>query len=147
MRIGKFALVGLSGLFINEVLLYLLTEFAGLYFVVSGIAAVEASIITNFMLNEKWTFKDASKTGKSSKRFAKYNSFSLAGLAINVALLFCFTNIFGIYYLVSNALAIVAVFFWNYFVNRKFTWIREEFETIPSVGKGTARICDHSYVQ
>jgi dolichol-phosphate mannosyltransferase len=135
MRVGKFALVGLSGLLVNEVLLYLLTEFAGLYFVVSSIAAVEVSIITNFALNERWTFKDSSKTDKSLKRFAKYNSFSLVGMTINVALLFVFTSVLGVYYLVSNALAVVAVFFWNYFVNRKFTWANGKIETVPAVGK------------
>ncbi len=121
MRMGKFALVGLSGLAVNEALLFLLTEYAGLYYLVSGIAAVETSIITNFTLNERWTFADKHK-GSAEKRFAKYNLVSLAGLTINVTLLFCFTGFLGIYYLVSNAFAIVAVFFWNYFVNRVLTW-------------------------
>jgi len=122
MRIGKFATVGLSGLAVNEILLFLLTDFFGLYFVLSGVIAVEASIITNFVLNERWTFSDREKKERAAKRFGKYNLVSLAALAINVALLFCFTAFFGVYYLVSNILAIIVVFFWNYFVNRSFTW-------------------------
>ncbi len=122
MRIGKFAAVGLSGLAVNEILLFLLTDTFGFYFVLSGIIAVETSIITNFLLNERWTFSDRNKKDSVKKRFGKYNAVSLAALAINVTLLFCFTMFFGIYYLVSNILAIIVVFSWNYFVNIRFTW-------------------------
>jgi dolichol-phosphate mannosyltransferase len=122
MRMGKFALVGLSGLFVNEILLFVLTEFAGLYFVLSGIIAVEISILTNFILNERWTFADREKKQSMWRKLGKYNTFSLAGLAINVALLFLFTTFFMMHYLVSNIVAVIAVFFWNYFINRKFTW-------------------------
>ena len=135
MRIGKFAAVGLSGLFVNEILLFVLTEFAGLYFVLSGIIAVEISIITNFVLNERWTFGDMVKREGLRKRFVKYNSISLTGMVINVALLFCFTNFLGIYYLVSNAMAIIVVFFWNYFVNRRFTWKNEKAASAPVTSK------------
>jgi dolichol-phosphate mannosyltransferase len=65
----------------------------------------------------------------------KYNSISFSGLAINVALLFCFTSFLGIYYLTSNAIAIVVVFFWNYFVNRRFTWKSESNPKMIAVSK------------
>lgn len=135
MRIGKFAAVGLSGLFLNEILLLILTEFAGLYFILSGIIAVEISILTNFILNETWTFRDRNKGESAWKRLGKYNMISFGGLLINVVLLFSFTVFLGIYYLISNVIAIIVVFSWNYLINLKFTWQYEKPAQTFFVGK------------
>ena len=59
-RFLKFCLVGGSGILVNEGLLFLLTEFGGLYYLWSSAIAIEASIITNYILNDFWTFRDRS---------------------------------------------------------------------------------------
>lgn len=122
MRIGKFALVGFTGLCIIEVLLFLLTEFVGFYYIISGMMAFEIAVVSNFTIHEKWTFRDRKKKDKWFRRLAKYNTVSIAGMAINTIFLFAFTEFLGIYYLVSNILAAFIVFNWNYFVNIKKTW-------------------------
>ncbi|MBN2042494.1 MAG: glycosyltransferase [Candidatus Aenigmarchaeota archaeon] len=130
MRIGKFATVGASGILVNEFLLLLLTEVAGLYFLVSSVIAIETAIITNFFLNNSWTFSDRREEGLR-KRFAKFNAVSLVGMAFNVILLYAFTEFFGIYYMVSNVMAIFIVFVWNYFANMAWTWSFREGKSAP----------------
>jgi len=49
-------LVGLSGIAVNELSLYLLAGFVGP--IIADILAIEISIITNFVFNEYWTFKN-----------------------------------------------------------------------------------------
>ena len=44
MRVGKFAIVGISGLVLVEVLLFVLTEFAGFFYVVSVFIALEIRV-------------------------------------------------------------------------------------------------------
>jgi len=126
MRIGKFMLVGLNGLLINEVLLFVFTDVFGIYFLVSSVIAVELALLTNFVINEKWTFRDREKKESVWKRLGKYNVICVGGMLLNVALLYAFTVLFSLYYLISNLLAIGIVFYWNYFINLKFTWVYEE---------------------
>jgi len=122
MRIAKFALVGLSGVFVNEGLLWVLTEIAGLYYLISSAIGIELSIITNFILNDKWTFSDRARGVGVLRRFPKFNLVSLGGLVINMIVLFSLTNSLGVYYLISNLFGISFAFLWNYLVNLKWTW-------------------------
>ena len=123
-RFIKFCLVGLSGVGVNMGLLWLLTEYAGLVYLLSATIAVETSIITNFLLNNYFTFRGRSEPGTRSffQRLLKFNLISLVGLGINLGLLSLFTEVFGIYYLVSNIIAIVIVTLWNYLLNTWWTW-------------------------
>ena len=123
-RFFKYCLVGLSGVFVNEGILFFLTEYAGLFYLVSSIFSIEVSIITNFILNELWTFKDMSNNHRGiPKRLVKFNVVSVAGLLINIVVLFLLTTL-GLYYLISNLFGIGAATLWNYFVNLYWTWGR-----------------------
>jgi dolichol-phosphate mannosyltransferase len=118
----KFIIVGLSGVVVNQGLLWLLTDFGGLQYYISAIFAIEASIISNFVLNDYFTFAKR-RAGKSFLvRLLKFNVTCLAGAGIQYGLLLLFTSVFGIYYLISNLIAIVIAFLWNYFFSRNWTW-------------------------
>jgi dolichol-phosphate mannosyltransferase len=135
MRIGKFALVGLSGLAIGEILLYVFTEFFGLFYVLSGVIGLEVAVISNFIAHEIWTFADRERKDGWTGRFAKYNVISIAGMALNTVLLFAFTEFLGVHYLISFIIAAFAVFNWNYFINLKKTWKYERGGETHGIGK------------
>jgi len=124
LRFVKFCLVGLSGVLVNVGLLWLLTEFAGLFYLVSAAISIETSIISNFALNDYFTFSDRRLPGVKSflGRLLKFNLVSLAGLAINMGVLGLLTQVFGIYYLLSNLCGIAVAILWNYLVNTWWTW-------------------------
>ena len=105
-------------------LLWLLTEVAGLQYLLSAAIGIETSIITNFLLNDFFTFPDRrSLTVKSTlSRLFKFNLVSIAGLAINLGVLWLLTEVFGVYYLVSNIFGIALATLWNYGVNTYWTW-------------------------
>jgi dolichol-phosphate mannosyltransferase len=120
----KFGTVGLSGVIVNMGLLYVLTEYFNLFYLVSAAFAVETSIIWNYVWNESWTF---SHIGESSltdffERLGKFNLVSLVGLALNLTVLYALTDYANLHYMFSNLIAIFAVFGWNYFGNVKWTW-------------------------
>lgn len=123
-RILKFGVVGAIGTVVNMGLLYLFTEYVGLHYMVSAGIAVESAIISNFVLNDLWTFIDRKKDGLKHllERFTKFQAVSLTGLGLNLGLLWVFTEIAEIYYLLSNLIAIIIVFFWNYVINLFWTW-------------------------
>ena len=121
-RFIKFCLVGLSGAVINLGLLYILTEFAGFYYIISSIIAIEISIITNFLFNNAWTWGDRKKKGIFLSRFAKFNLVSIGSLVINAGILYTLTTFAGIYYIISNIIGIIAAALWNFFVNHYWTF-------------------------
>ncbi len=57
-RLIKFSVVGASGVAVNMGLLYALTRFMGIHYILSSILAIEVSILTNFILNDIWTWRD-----------------------------------------------------------------------------------------
>ena len=124
-RFPKFCTVGLTGVFVNEGLLFFFTEIGGLFYIFSAIIAIEASILSNFLLNEFWTFSDLSNEHRGvSKRIVKYNIVSVAGLLINLSILFALTTGFGLHYLISNLFGIAGTTLWNYLVNLNWTWAK-----------------------
>jgi len=123
-RFARYCLVGASGVVVNMGLLWLLTEVAGLYYLVSAAFSIETSIITNFALNDFFTFPDRRERGSRHflTRLAKFNAVSLAGLGVNMAILWTLTSVFGVYYLLSNLCGIAVATLWNYLVNFWWTW-------------------------
>ncbi len=120
----KFMLVGLSGVVVNEGVYWLLTRFGGLaaYDWLAVIIGIEVSIITNFILNDTFTFAKR-RAGKSFLgRLLKFNLICIAGAVIQWGLFMLFTRVFGVYDLLSNFVGIVVAFLWNYFFNRNWTW-------------------------
>lgn len=123
-RLIRYACVGASGSALNIALLFSLTTYAGLYYMVSSFFAIEISTISNFILNDLWTFKGERTHHMSSPwlRLVSYHIVSAGGMVLNMSVLFVLTEIFGIFYLISNIVGIMVAFFWNFLVNRKTTW-------------------------
>lgn len=123
-RFLKFCLVGLSGVLVNLGLLQLLTEIFGLFYLVSAVFSIESSILSNFILNEIWTFRERRTSPRKDvlNRAIKFNIVGIGGLLINVAILFLLTESFGIYYLISEMFGIGAAVLWNFTINTWWTW-------------------------
>ncbi len=123
-RFIKFCLVGLSGVGVNLGLTWALTEFIGLHYVVSNAIGIETSIISNFLLNNFFTFPDRNSPGIIAflGRLGKFNLASFVGAGINLGSTWLFTDMLGLYYLISNIIGIVLATLWNYLANNWWTW-------------------------
>ncbi len=92
-RFLRFGLVGLSGVFVDMAILYLLSDPTTLALPLtrSKIIAGEIAIFNNFLWNDAWTFADVSTRQQEwhqrLKRFLKFNIICLAGLVLNVLVL------------------------------------------------------------
>jgi len=124
LRFVKFCLVGLSGVLVNIGLLWLLTDLIAFFYLISAAISIESSIISNFTLNNYFTFADRRSPGAKSflSRLLKYNIVSLVGLVVNMGVLGLLTEVFGVYYLLSNLCGIAVAALWNYMVNTWWTW-------------------------
>jgi len=127
-RFIRFGIVGLSGVFVDMIFLYLLSDptTLGLGLTRSKFVAGELAIINNFIWNDRWTFRDYSRQQKGRsqllKRFCKFNIVCLAGLFINVLTLNLVFNFLLPNRYLANLIAIVVATLWNFWVNLKLNW-------------------------
>jgi dolichol-phosphate mannosyltransferase len=127
-RFVRFAVVGCSGVVVDMGLLFLLSDPSTLGWGLtrSKLIAAQAAIVNNFIWNDLWTFGDISARQRGGKdrlrRFAKFQLICLMGLVLNTTLLNIQFNIFGINRYVANAISILVVTAWNFWLNLKLSW-------------------------
>ncbi len=124
VRLVRFGGVGLSGLVVNMGLLWLLTTyvFGERLYMLSAIISIEASIINNFYWNDVWTFGDRRVSDGWFMRLLKFHGSRLLGMITNLAVLYILTDIAGLYYLLSNIIAIGAGTLVNYLTSDRWVW-------------------------
>ena len=125
-KVLRFAIVGCSGIVVNMGVLWLLTRYAGIYYLVSSVIAIEVSILNNFLWNDLWTFGSDMEHRRRSTvhRIGLFHMVSAGGAVINWVILLVLTQFAGVFFMVSNLIGILAAFAWNYLVNRNITWSR-----------------------
>lgn len=127
-RFLRFGAVGLSGVFVDMLILYLLSDPTTLALPLtrSKILAGEIAIFNNFLWNDAWTFADVSIQQKGwkprIKRFIKFNVVCLAGLVLNVLVLNLVFNYLIPNRYIANFIAIAVATIWNFWVNLKLSW-------------------------
>jgi len=124
LRLTKFSIVGVIGAGINTWFLWLFTDVAGLYYLYSSLIAIEIAIILQFLMNDRWTFKEQKTTHVEQfvRRIIKSNIWRSGGLAVNIGVLYVFTEYLGVYYLLSNIAGIICSFLLNYLFESRLTW-------------------------
>jgi dolichol-phosphate mannosyltransferase len=123
LRFFKFIAVGISGTLVNLGVLRLVTAFTVWHEYVQLIPGIEVSIITNFLLNDFFTFADR-RTGRKLSffgRMLKYNLIALAGAFVNWGVAALLVNA-GVNIYLSDFIGIVFAFLWNYFFSTIWAW-------------------------
>ncbi|HWQ20326.1 MAG TPA: GtrA family protein [Methanotrichaceae archaeon] len=121
-RFFKFCSVGISGVAVNISLLWLFTDIVGVNYIISSVLAIEASILSNSILNDRWTFSDSGSSSSTLVRILKMNAVYLVGSAINLAILVLMTETFGVYYLLSDLFGIGCATLFNFFFAKRYVW-------------------------
>ncbi len=124
LRFINYALVGFSGVFINQMGLLLGIETFKFSHEISLIFGIELSILSNFLLNNYFTFRDRRK--KTVKGLANglllFHLVSALGAVINYAVAILFSEKSGWSIYLSNLLGIAIATIWNFVLNLHWTW-------------------------
>jgi dolichol-phosphate mannosyltransferase len=118
-RLAKFLAVGASGVFVNMgVYAYLLRW--GMQPAYASAVSVEASILSNFALNDLWTFRDR-RSGKAVIRLILFHLSRLAGAITNIATVALLTAL-GLDPIMSNMLGITLGVAVNFYTSDRVVW-------------------------
>jgi putative flippase GtrA len=131
-RFIKFLVVGTIGFVIDFGTLTLLKETTHLPTVTANTISFTAAVISNFTLNRYWTYPD-SRSKAIWSQLGQFALVNIAGWLINTGILLVLERLFDSMlvnfpaipirgYIPAKMIATVVVLFWNFFVNRYWTY-------------------------
>lgn len=142
IRFLKFSVVGTIGAVVDFGTLYLLHVVAGLHIVLANTCSFTAAVLSNFTWNRYWTYPD-SRSKPLGKQLAQFFIVNIAGWGINTGILVLLRypcvalmgtaarslalalsdeTLYKLGYNLAKAIATGVVLFWNFFVNRFWTY-------------------------
>ena len=124
-KAGRFFTIGASGLLLNYVVSYLLSNgiLANLWYVQATAIGIICSITSNFFLNKAWTFEDRNFSARHTLRqYGLFFGMSSIGAALQLAILYLLVESADMKYEVSLILAVAIASMSNFLLNKKWTF-------------------------
>ena len=116
-QILKFGVVGFLAFLVDYSVLFILTEFVGVHYLVSGAISFSASVVFNYILSIIWVFEVKEDQNKIYQ-FIIFVILSVIGLLINQLIIWLLVEKLAIYYMIAKIVATAVVMVYN-FVTRK----------------------------
>lgn len=135
-RFVKFAIVGAAGSITDFTVLNVLVQVFGFPLALANFFSFTAAVIQNFSFNRLWTFPESRGRGRGGQ-LARFATVSIIGLVINQMVFLSIHHMLEphwmewisnpdtahlISYNFAKLIAIGVVLFWNFFVNRFWTY-------------------------
>lgn len=111
--------IGVGGLafVVDFATLYGLTEFVGLYYLISATLAFLAGLAANYLLCVLWVF-DFRRMENRVHEFLVFGAIGIAGLLLNNLLIYALTELGGLHYLMSKLFAAAVILLFNFALRR-----------------------------
>jgi Predicted membrane protein len=123
-QIFRFAFVGGLAFLTDALVLFLLEKYLMMHYLVAATFGFIFGLIVNYILSKKFVFQDPSNVTGRVGEFIVFAVIAVIGLAITAFLMYLFTDIFGLHYMISKIIAAGIVMVWN-FVSRKLILYRK----------------------
>ena len=118
LQLFRYFFVGGAAFVVDYGTLFLLTEYGGVYHLVSAAIAFVLGLIVNYAISIYWVFGGRSMNNRWAE-FAVFAAIGVVGLLLNELIIYCGSDILGLHYMLSKLCSTAIVFFWNFFA-RKF---------------------------
>jgi putative flippase GtrA len=116
----KFCVVGLSNLLIYLSVYLLMTRIFSWHYIFASIIGFVVAVSWSFYFNLKWTFKHCA--GNRKKQYVTFFAANIISMVINLALLTFFIEVLKIYDLEAQLLCVIIMAFFNFGLNRFWTF-------------------------
>ena len=105
------------GFAIDFALLAFFVEIVGINYLVAASMSFTAGTTVTYFFAIKWIFLRRNVRDKRVE-YLLFTAVGVAGVLLNGALLWLFTELVGVHYLVSKVISASMVFFWNFFARK-----------------------------
>ena len=118
----KFCMVGTFNVFVDWGFFYLFMWliFPDDLYLVAKVCSFAIACVSSYIMNRIWTFQ--SKERKVAKQFLKFVIVSVIGMALNAGIMYLIVSGLNQKYIVGLFFATGMVTFWNFFVNKYWTF-------------------------
>ncbi len=116
IQLVRYGFVAVVAFIIDFGLLYVFTQYLGVFYLVSATLSFFISLIANYLLSVAWVFP--SDPAQRRKQIIFFILIGLSGLLLNLFIIWVLSDLFGVFYLLSKIVAIVIVFFWSFAARR-----------------------------
>ncbi len=117
IQLFRYLFVGSVSAILDISILFILTEYVNLYYLVSATLSFVIGGIVNYVLSKIWIF--TKNKYQASKEILFFFIIGFIGLLFNGIVLWILTTTFNLWYILSKIIAIFIVFLWN-FLARKY---------------------------
>jgi putative flippase GtrA len=114
LKVVRFILSGGTATFLNVLAIYLLTDFLGLWYILSATLAFILAVATSFVLQKLWTFGDRS-TDRLPFQIGTFLTIALWGLLVDLLLVYVAVEYADVHYVLAQLVAGVLIAVQNYF--------------------------------
>lgn len=111
----RFTLVGGIGTSAHYVVLVVLVSDFGVNPILGSTAGFLVGMITNYVLNRRFTFNSQTSHREALWRFG---AIAMAGIGINTAIMVLLIEVMGLHYLLAQMVATVLTLSWNFVGSR-----------------------------
>ena len=118
----KYSLVGFSGVLINLGIYAFLTRYYNFSEAIAPLLSIEAALISNFLLNNFWTFGSRSNQSRVRVKFLKFHLVSGLGALLNYVVFLLLFFVLEVYDIFANLIGIAFAAVVNYLINSNWTW-------------------------
>lgn len=141
-RFLKYAVVGLQISLLHWSILYILTEYAGIWYMASTVITSVSTSLFGFMMNSIWTWKNQGKVNLKllpmvmkkwyepinfiklawQSRIMKYYVVGVLGVLLGWTQVYIYTEYLGLWYMLSSFIGTVVVMTSTFIVREKWVW-------------------------
>ena len=117
IQLFRYLFVGGTAFIVDFFFLYFFSDICGIYYLLSAVFSFIISVLVNYIMSTNWVFNQ-DNIGNKMLEFNLFILISTVGLIFTEILLYFFTDIIGLYYLISKIISAVIVLFWNFLARR-----------------------------
>ncbi|MBQ4495322.1 MAG: GtrA family protein [Selenomonadaceae bacterium] len=117
LEIVRFCFVGGVSFLMDYGLLFVLTEFVGLYYLYSSAISFSVTVVFNYWLCVIYVFKGAKK--QTTRQAIIFFGTGVIGLGLNQLCMWFFVDVVKLHYMLAKIFATAIVTIWNYVTKRK----------------------------
>ncbi|MEN6370962.1 MAG: GtrA family protein [Armatimonadota bacterium] len=124
-QIIRFGMVGAVSTTADASLLFILTHYLGLSYLISAAFGFTLGIIICYVISINWVFASRS-LGSRHVEFIAFFVIGIIGFALTELILYTSVEALHLHYMVGKAIAVVLVFAWNYGARRVLLFRKSE---------------------
>ena len=116
LEIIRFCFVGGVSFLMDYSLLFVLTEFVGVYYLYSSAISFSITVVFNYWLCVIYVFKGAKR--QTTRQAIIFFGTGVLGLGLNQLCMWLFVAVAGMHYMLAKIFATAIVTIWNYVTKR-----------------------------